>query len=83
MQVSVLVDVMSLCWGQTYNMPNNPNMFPMFHTLQVLPFMENDRELSPLENWNAWGLWSLKVRMSTLWTESWRKENKERDYNIW
>ncbi|KAF8222393.1 hypothetical protein L208DRAFT_1523759 [Tricholoma matsutake] len=35
----------------TVDMPNNPKMFPTFHTSQVLPFKENDPELFP-----AWEL---------------------------
>ena len=31
----------------TVNMLNNPNTFPTFHTSQVLPFVEDDKELFP------------------------------------
>ena len=31
----------------TIDLPNNPQMFPTFHTLQVLPFVENDPSLFP------------------------------------
>lgn len=31
----------------TVDMPNNPNTFPTFHTSQVLPFVENDKNLFP------------------------------------
>lgn len=31
----------------TVEMPNNPNVFPTFHTSQVRPFLENDKELFP------------------------------------
>lgn len=31
----------------TTDMPNHPNTFPIFHTSQSLPFIENDKELFP------------------------------------
>ncbi|CAA7264090.1 unnamed protein product [Cyclocybe aegerita] len=31
----------------TLNLPNSPNMFPVFHTSQVKPFTENDATLFP------------------------------------
>jgi len=31
----------------TINLPNHPNTFPTFHTSQVRPFMENNKELFP------------------------------------
>jgi hypothetical protein len=31
----------------TIDLPNHPNTFPTFHTSQVRPFMENDKELFP------------------------------------
>jgi len=31
----------------TLDLPNSPNIFPTFHTLEVVPYVENDTELFP------------------------------------
>ena len=31
----------------TLDLPNSPNIFPVFHTSEVLPFIENDEKLFP------------------------------------
>ena len=31
----------------TLDLPNSPNIFPTFHTSEVVPYVENDAELFP------------------------------------
>lgn len=37
----------------TLDLPNSPDVFPVFHTSEVMPFIENDEKLFPSRTLHA------------------------------